>query len=194
MLAGDRGVSLLPPLVSTGACVLVVILASVTDLRQRRIPNHLTFPALGFGLAAHLWSTGWGGFVVSLSGALVAPCVLSMLHGGKGPGMGDIKLAAALGAILGPPLGSVVILLSAVAGGFLAALWMLRAAPLQDTPLGPALFVVLNRLFPQRGGERPGKPGKPIGGMFIPYGIALGVGTVATLVVCWSTGVKQWFF
>jgi prepilin peptidase CpaA len=177
------------PIWSTGACVVLVGIASLTDLRWRRIPNYLTFPAIVYGLLSHSVDRGWEGLLLSISGTLLAPCVLSLLHLGRGPGMGDIKLAAALGAILGPPLGTLTMLASAIAGGFLAVLWVLRGA-LAQTPVG----LLFGR---HSSGEDTGLSTgskQPIKGRTIPYGLALAVGTVVTLAAYWWTGPEQWFF
>jgi prepilin peptidase CpaA len=177
------------PIWSTGACVALVGIASFTDLRWRRIPNYLTFPAVVFGLLSHSIDRGWEGLLLSISGTLLAPCVLSLLHLGRGPGMGDIKLAAALGSILGPPLGAVAMLASAIAGGILAALWIL-IGEIREGSLG----ILFGRH--SRGGDEevPGKLGAGTKGKTIPYGVALSVGTLVTLAAYWWTGAKLWFF
>lgn len=176
---------------STGASILLVGVAFVTDLRARRIPNLLTFPAAGFGLALNLSTGGWEGLLLSISGLLLAPCLLSLVHGGKGPGMGDIKLVAALGAILGPVLGTVTVLVSAVVGGFLAAGWMLwpwlrismpqghRSERRSESPEGDA-------------GGVPERPNRFLGKF--PYGVAVSIGTLLTLALSWSTGGQKWPF
>ena len=82
--------------------VVIALIACVTDLRSRRIPNVLTFAAALAGLAFHTINGGLNGSLVSLAGwtvgllAFLAPFALG------GMGGGDIKLVAALGAWLGP--------------------------------------------------------------------------------------------
>jgi prepilin peptidase CpaA len=177
------------PVWSTGASVLLVCVAGYIDLRWRRIPNFVTFPAIAIGLFSHAVGRGWGGLLLSLSGMLLAPCVLSLLHLGRGPGMGDIKLAAALGAILGPPLGTLTMLASAIAGGFLAAFWYLAASSRVD----PVRF--LFRRSPRREIDRDTREaGSLTRSMSIPYGLALSIGTIITLAAYWCTGPEQWFF
>ena len=163
---------MLVPIWSTGASVVLVCIASFTDLRWRRIPNYLTFPAIVFGLVTHTTDRGWEGLLLSISGLLLAPCVLSLLHLGRGPGMGDIKLAAALGANLGPPLGALAMLVSAIAGGFLAVLWVLMGS--------------------LRSSRNSTESERPVGSTPIPYGVALTVGTLITLAAYWWTGLNQW--
>lgn len=178
------------PFWSMGFSVILVGIASYTDLRWRRIPNVLTFPAMGCGLILYLVTGGWEGLLLSLSGALIAPSILSLVHGGKGPGMGDIKMAAALGAILGPTLGVVAMLMSMIVGGVIAALWvsvewgMFGHGWLDDG---------VGRLF-GRSPKEPAVERKDVSGVAIPYGVALAIGTLLTLVVCLWTGKEQWFW
>jgi len=97
-----------------------VVLAAASDIRQHRIPNHLTVPAALLGVAFHavfpyFLFGGWGA-LMSLAGLAVGFCVLllpALLGGG---GMGDVKLLAALGAWLGP-----MMLLAALATSIVAA-------------------------------------------------------------------------
>lgn len=109
------------------AVVIVLLVASTySDLRWRRIPNVLTFPAIATGLLVYGVTNGWQGFLLSLSGAVLSPCLVSLMHGGRGPGMGDLKLAAAVGALMGPILGTAAMLLSMIVGGFVALGWAMR--------------------------------------------------------------------
>ncbi|MCU0662733.1 MAG: A24 family peptidase [Myxococcota bacterium] len=86
------------------ASLLVCLIASVTDWRTYRIPNWLTFPALGAGLA--MGAVGGGqGFVAALVGTLVCGLVPIALHAAGAMGGGDLKLLMSLGALLGVRLG-----------------------------------------------------------------------------------------
>jgi prepilin peptidase CpaA len=101
--------------------VLVAAVASTAiDLRSRRIPNALTFgiAAFGFGMA------GTGASDLSFWGA-AGGCALGLAlmlpgHVLGGTGAGDVKLVAALGAVLGPGRILATFLYSAIAGGVLA--------------------------------------------------------------------------
>lgn len=88
--------------------VLVGLVAAITDLRSGRIPNRLTFTAMFFGVALHLVLGGALGAIESVLGAAicgVVPAVVYKASQGRGIGGGDIKLFAALGALLGPTQG-----------------------------------------------------------------------------------------
>ena len=75
--------------------------AGVTDVRWRRIPNWLTYPAIPLAIFLHSIAGGWRGTRMSLLGAalglgLLLPFVLVRSLGG-----GDWKLVGALGAFFG---------------------------------------------------------------------------------------------
>jgi len=173
---------------STGLTVILLGAVTYTDLRSRRIPNYLTFPALGLGLILSGLARGWEGLLLSVVGAFVAPAVLSLAHGGRGLGMGDLKLAAAVGALLGPALALVAMVLSMVAGGLVALLWMGREwGMFGHGRVGSAV----RKLLP---GGGPTADNKKTGAMTVPYGLAIALGTLFTLVVCLWTGKANWFW
>jgi prepilin peptidase CpaA len=177
-----------PPVPSWGAVILAILLVGTTytDLRWRRIPNYLTFPALAVGLLLSGFTSGWQGLLLSLSGALLSPCLVSLMHGGRGPGMGDLKLAATVGAFLGPVIGTVAMLLSMIVGGVVALVWamhewgMFGEGRINDW-VGRVYFL----------GRRAPEPGPDVRPSTIPYGVALAVGTLLTLVVCQCTGKQD---
>ena len=97
--------------------VVIATLAARADVRTRRIPNHLTLPAIGIALLSHLILRGPSGLADSatamaiVGGALLPGWLMRWM------GAGDVKLMAALGAWFGMPLAVVLLLLSLVAGG-----------------------------------------------------------------------------
>jgi len=90
---------------TTGFALLALavgFVACVSDLRSRRIPNVLTFGAALLALVFHGAVGGWNGLLTSAAGwfAGLALFLPFFLLGGMGGG--DVKLLAALGALLGP--------------------------------------------------------------------------------------------
>jgi Flp pilus assembly protein protease CpaA len=72
-----------------------------TDLRSRQIYNTLTLPVLVFALLSAIFTGRQGGIFSSLTGAILgAVMFLPGVLLGK-TGAGDLKLSAALGALLG---------------------------------------------------------------------------------------------
>src|SRR5215210_2860331 len=88
-------------LVGAFFCVVLVVL-SVIDLEQRLIPNRIVLPATLVVLAAQ--AVLYGGEAIEFLGAAGAAALfllLPLLVYPAGMGMGDVKLAAFLGAALG---------------------------------------------------------------------------------------------
>lgn len=97
----------------------VALVACTTDLRSRRIPNALTFPAALLALAYHATS-GTGSLVSALAGLVVGLLLFLPLYLLRGMGAGDVKLLAALGAWLGAKSIVWVAMYAAIAGGVMA--------------------------------------------------------------------------
>lgn len=97
-----------------------LVTAAVIDMRTRRIPNELTALMIGLGLA--LAATGISGISLGAAGVGLVLGLLLMMPGYMlgATGAGDVKLMAAVGAIVGPGLVITAFLFTAVAGGVLA--------------------------------------------------------------------------
>ncbi len=89
------------PLLLSGLALGLVV-AAVTDVREGRIPNWLTFSLAGFGMGVLSWEHGWDGFLFSLGGLGMGLVCLMFFYIKGGMGAGDVKLLGAIGAILGP--------------------------------------------------------------------------------------------
>jgi prepilin peptidase CpaA len=170
--------------------IVVVTVAVITDLLWRRIPNILTIPAFVLAVVVRVFFQGWTGFGLALAGAVAAPVLLLLMHGGKGIGMGDLKLAASIGAILGPVMAVVAVLLSAIVGGVLAIAVMSRPGG-QMAGLVSVLSIGIPFVKKKKGKVAPDE-GRPSTGT-IPYGLAIGAGSLLTLAVYWWTGNENWF-
>lgn len=98
-----------------------------TDLRQRRILNWVTIPALALVLGLFGGASGWPLVKNSLIGMAVCalPMLLAALPGWIG--MGDAKLIAVCGAAAGFPASITVLLFVTVAGGLQAAISLAAA-------------------------------------------------------------------
>lgn len=110
-----------------------MLVATVVDIRTRRIPNELTATMAGIGVG--LAATGVSGVSVWASMAGFALGLLLMMpgHALGATGAGDVKLMAAVGAIVGPGLVVSAFLFTAIAGGILAILVALRRRRLAAT-------------------------------------------------------------
>jgi prepilin peptidase CpaA len=104
--------------------VIVVTVATVTDMRTRRIPNWLVLPFLFAGITASTWLLGWQGLGRSLMGLGLGLVLFGVMFFMGGMGAGDVKLAAAIGAWVGPTQLFLALLLTAILGGIMALVWI----------------------------------------------------------------------
>jgi leader peptidase (prepilin peptidase)/N-methyltransferase len=126
----------------------ILIVLSWIDMRTLRLPDSLTLPLLLLGLAAapFLDSENWIGHFIGAGASFVIFAALTFLYrrirGVEGLGLGDAKLAAALGAFVswqgmpGTVLMAAVLALLFVLSRALIGNPIARAEPI---PLGPFL-------------------------------------------------------
>ncbi len=76
-------------------------LAVYTDLRWRKVQNFLTFGAMGAGIFLQVVMRGWDGGRNSIIGLVIGFILLFPFFILRGVGAGDLKLMAAIGAIMG---------------------------------------------------------------------------------------------
>ena len=87
------------------ACLALVFVAMLHDWKTRKIPNYLTLGGIVFGIVIHAATGGLKGAGFSLLGAGMC-LVLPAIQFARGEmGGGDVKLFAAVGAIVGPSVG-----------------------------------------------------------------------------------------
>lgn len=96
-----------------------VSLAIYFDLRERRIPNWLTFGVIGVGIGVNSIS-GSEGFLQSISGVGLASLVLVIPFAVGWLGAGDVKCLVAIAALLGVNSVPRVLFYAAMIGGGLA--------------------------------------------------------------------------
>ena len=103
--------------------VIVLAVATFTDLRSRRIPNWLVLPFMGAGIIVTAWLHGWPGIGQSLGGLGLGLLLFGILAWMGGMGMGDVKLCAAIGAWIGPQQLLFALVVTGVVGGIMAVSW-----------------------------------------------------------------------
>jgi prepilin peptidase CpaA len=103
--------------------LIVLGIATFTDLRCRRIPNWLVLPFLLLGVLVSAWTHGWHGVGQSLEGIGLGALLFGVLCWMGGMGMGDVKLCAAIGAWIGPGQLLTALVLTGIAGGIMAVAW-----------------------------------------------------------------------
>ncbi|HEY4381526.1 MAG TPA: A24 family peptidase [Acidobacteriaceae bacterium] len=103
--------------------LIVLAVATFTDLRSRRIPNWLVLPFLVVGIVVSTWTHGWHGLWQSLAGMGLGALLFGILFVMGGMGMGDVKLCAAIGAWIGPSQLVTALVITGMAGGIMAVCW-----------------------------------------------------------------------
>ncbi len=118
------------------------LVCAATDLLSFRVPNVVTYPAMGGALAATAFMPG-GEVSSALAGGALAGglfLVLAIISRG-GMGLGDAKLAAFAGIALGWPIVVSVLLFTALAGGVVSGLLLLLGLRRRTDPLPYAPFI-----------------------------------------------------
>jgi leader peptidase (prepilin peptidase)/N-methyltransferase len=141
-------------LVPHAAFVLALLAIAWIDLDTQTIPDVLTIPGVGLGLAASLF--GPPGIGASLLGAAVGGTSLWLVGyayerstGVPGMGGGDVKLAAMMGAFLGTAGVFASIFLASLAGSVFGVVLIVRGRGSRRTAipfgtfLAPAAIVLL---------------------------------------------------
>ncbi len=153
---------------------ILLSIAVVTDVRERRIPNRLTLSGGLLGIL--LGAVAVGGFPVSsLLGAVIALVVAFPFFALGALGAGDAKLLAMVGTFVGPAGLLPVVLYGGVAGGLLGLGSSLR----RGTTI-PLLFRVRDLFvylatFGRRGKRRTLEDPEAEA---VPYGVAIAAGAL----------------
>lgn len=156
--------------------VSVALCAAITDTRSRRIPNRLTYPAMLVGLLLQGLMHGWEGVLLSLGGSVLFGGVFMLFYLVRAMGAGDVKLALALGCIVGLSAAWHVMFATALAGGLLAIIFMVFSGRVVQT-LRNTLWVAGFHL--QHGLQvHPVVNLDNAGLVRMPYGLAFAAGTL----------------
>ena len=105
--------------------VCLLVAAVVFDVRYRKIPNILTFPAMLSGLAYYTITSGGAGLLFSLGGLATGLAVFIILFIKGAMGAGDAKLMGAIGALSGTYAVLNAALFTMAAGGIYALILFL---------------------------------------------------------------------
>lgn len=156
--------------------VIALVTASAVDIRSRRIPNWLVIPFLGGGLMCHGVTSGWSGVALSFSGVGLAALLFGLPCITRGMGMGDLKLAAGVGAWIGPGQLFLAFVLTGITGALMAVSYAMYHRSLGKCLDGAGALVV----HIGKAGLRP-HPKMSIdnpAGLSIPYAPAIAIGTL----------------
>ena len=131
------------------ALVLVWTLIALTgiDFDTQLLPDRLTFPLAGLGLAVN--SQGWfvtptqsiWGLLLGFLSLWIVVKIFYLITKKHGMGQGDFKLLAVLGAWLGPAMLPLIILLSSLLGSIVGIILMKKQGESKPFAFGPYIAI-----------------------------------------------------
>jgi prepilin peptidase CpaA len=189
--------------------MIVLSVATITDLRSRRIPNWLVIPFLVVGIVVSPWRSdwygvrkglwlptnwssfrqdvwpgtgqgfGWHGLGQSCAGVGLGFLLFGILFWKFGMGAGDVKLAAAIGAWVGPQQLMFALFFTGLAGGIMALGWILYLKVLKNLVVDAGALILGRKREPQN------DPDNSVAHLLkrsIPYAPAIAVGTIMSFL------------
>jgi len=161
------------------AVLMVLAIALAYDLKQHRVPNLLSLAALLVGLVSNSLLLGWSGLFSSLGGLLLGLGLMLPFYWKKGMGAGDVKLMAAVGAMLGTSTVLIAIAATLISGAVIASTivlvlggageWLGRYKFMAKTLMGAGVVLYLE----------PAK--RSVSSLRFPYVTAIATGTVVAM-------------
>ena len=167
--------------------VIIIGVSLYTDLVERKIYNKVTLPAIAAGVVLNSAVNGTSGLKLSLCGLVVGMAVFFLPYLTGGIAAGDVKLMAAVGALKGPTFVFYSALAAGLAGGVMALMFVLYRGKLLNTLRG-----IVNNIVVAGLGGLPHKTTIDDGGDWvegIPYGAAIFLGVIFTLMTGWNRWV-----
>ena len=155
------------------ALPFILAFACYGEIRERRIPNWLTLGAIALGVGAAVIEGGVeclkdSALGLAIAGGLFLPfCLLGVVGGG------DMKLMAAVGAIVGWPMVLRVVCNTCIAGGAIAVAIMAWNGVLLTT-LANVFKIMVGMPRKQQGLRNP---------PMVPYALAITAGTLVAVFV-----------
>ncbi len=80
---------------------MLVGISGFFDVKERKIPNKITFTGIMVGVVINLITGGWTGLLLSIGGMLAGLAIFFLPFVMGGMGAGDVKLMGAIGALMG---------------------------------------------------------------------------------------------
>lgn len=183
--------------IGIASLLLALAIATIADLRVRRVPNTLIFTGIIAATGINILSDlGYGGveplggatsITHIISGIAIGFIALFPLYALRAMGAGDVKLMMMVGAFLGPLQTLGVVVLTFAAGGVLAiamALWQRSFRQLVFN----LRFMLTTSAISAAGGMSPKfEPLQQTAGR-MPYAVAIAAGTLLQLYLVRNGG------
>jgi prepilin peptidase CpaA len=158
--------------------VIILLISLITDIKTRKILNSVTFPSIFFAFLYYLTVHGFEGLIFSGKGFLTGMGLLLIPYILGGMGAGDVKLMAAIGALMGTTFVFYSFIYTALIGGGIALLLIIKNNGLINS-INSLFYNVV--FFKSNLGSviiTQGKKEK----ISFPYGVAIVLGTLCNLV------------
>jgi prepilin peptidase CpaA len=157
----------------------LAITITYMDIRYRRIPNKLVLATLLVGLIVNTVFGGSQGLLLSVGGFALAFAVMFFFHVFGTLGAGDVKLFAAIGAVIGVSSVLPTLLLVALIGGVLAICQMVYSGRARTT-----MFGVLQFFYGLLPGQRVPRFDIPADRSYtLPYAVPICFGSLVSFVL-----------
>lgn len=158
--------------------MITLCVATVIDVRQRRIPNWLTVGVTFIGLINSLFLKGLAGLGEHVLAMLVGLILFFIFYLLKVFGAGDAKLMAALGAIMGFPFIYIASLLIILVGGIISFILLVMNRGFKNVMF--FIYSFFSSLFTGKLKEVTDGTTTEAGNTF-PFSVAITIGSVMTL-------------
>ena len=159
----------------------LLIITSWTDTRTERIRNVHTFPAMALGLILGFLSGGVDGLLVAALGIGLAFLAMFPLFAMGIMKAGDAKMLMAIGALAGPGIALRALIASFIVFLPVAVVVLFLKGKLGNA--GQALYRIWRFLYTTVHPVLDKEPLATEGGVWTPYALVLGVGTL----LVWQT-------
>jgi prepilin peptidase CpaA len=156
---------------------IALLISLITDVRKRRILNVVTIPTILFGFIYYTAVQGLGGFLFSGRGFLLGLSLFLIPYLLGGMGAGDVKLMAAIGALMGASFVMYSFVYIALIGGIISVILIMKKNGVKNS-LKSFYFQVVYL----RGNLRFILSEDKSSSISFPYGVAIVFGSFCTLV------------
>lgn len=176
--------------------ILIILLFTTAffDAKEKRIPNFLTFPVMVIGLILNIINIGLNGIIFSFYGFFIGLAVFFIPFTLGFIGAGDVKLMAAIGALMGWKFTILSSLFSAIAGLIVVFVYLIYKKRLFSYFRKYFVYIartILKYVYFSDGnlvGDKLRKfaysndiENKENDKLYVPYGLAIALGTLVVL-------------
>src|SRR5579863_8450750 len=174
-----------PSLPGAGQILLgiLVAIAALFDIRYRRIPNWLVLSGIIVGFGWNVSSSGWSGLGRASAGLGLGFILYFPLYLIRARGAGDVKLLAAVGAVIGARNCLWIFLLTAILGGIIALVLLLFRGRVRKTFFNVAWIIgdLIHLRAPYRSSDE--LDVTTTKGLRLPHGAMIAVGVLAFIFI-----------